>query len=220
METEKLYANSALIVVAIFAFAQVSYTLSSYQIHELEVDALCNVYRVVDGDTLRCKLVEMSEKFLGIGPDLRVRLADVNAPELRPYIEPGALEALKRLEELVFEKTVALDIDDHGVTDRYGRVVAIVLAPWNDTHWVNVNLLLVIEGLASIWEHDNEWRLADTPLFVQLGMDDRVKDGGTNVLSSLGAQGLLELLLSGALVLFFVKLVLISRRRPRKFPRL
>ncbi len=219
MEMKKLYANTALIVLAILLLAQISYTSSASRTHALEVDALCYVYRVVDGDTLWCKLVEISEKFAGLGPELKVRLADVNAPELRPEREPGALEAMERLGELVYEKTVALDIDDRGITDRYGRVVAIVLAPWNDTHWVNVNLLLVREGLARIWEHDNEWRLVDTPLFVQLGVNDRVKERWTDALSLPGARGLLGLLLSGALVLFFVKLVLIYRRRTRWFPR-
>ncbi|MEB3787224.1 MAG: hypothetical protein GSR78_00550, partial [Desulfurococcales archaeon] len=59
-----------------------------------------------------------------------------------------------------------LDIDDVYVFDRYGRIIAVVLAPYNSSHLVNVNLMLVSRGLAEVWEHDNEWVISETPLYV------------------------------------------------------
>ena len=134
----------------------------------LEVDAYCFVERVVDGDTFWCRVEELLDASLGLreGESYRVRLADINAPELRPEPEPGALEATRALSSLTLGEAVALDIDDVGVTDRYGRLVAVVIAYHNETHGVNVNKLLVAQGLAKVWEHDNEWILEETPLYI------------------------------------------------------
>jgi endonuclease YncB( thermonuclease family) len=132
----------------------------------LELDAYCRVTKVIDGDTFKCVILESPSGLVRVGLEYRVRLADINAPELRPVPEEGAVEALRALEDLVGGRVVALDIDDIKAFDRYGRVVAVVMAPHNETHLVNVNRLLVERGLARLWEHENEWRLLETPLYV------------------------------------------------------
>ena len=141
----------------------------------IEVDATCSVVRVIDGDTFVCVLTEVSDGFESLQPGLevRVRLADINTPELRPEPEPGALEATSMLASLLRNGTVYLDIDDFHVYDKYGRVIAVVLAPYNSSHLVNVNKLLISEGLADVWEHDNQWNIMETPLYVpaQPGQD-------------------------------------------------
>ncbi|MEB3787217.1 MAG: thermonuclease family protein, partial [Desulfurococcales archaeon] len=139
--------------------------LAAYGQPGLEVDASCIVTRVIDGDTFSCILSEVYSTGLeGLRPGMeaRVRLADINAPELRPEPEPGAVKATSMLSSLLQNETVYLDIDDMYVFDRYGRIVAVALVPYNGTHLVNVNLLLVSRGLAEVWEHDNEWVISET----------------------------------------------------------
>jgi len=90
-----------------------------------------------------------------------LRLADINAPELGTAEGRRSLDALRGLVE---GRTVYLDIDDVDVTDRYGRLVAVVYVGFNETHLLNVNKWLLDEGLAWLWDHPNEfnpalWRL-------------------------------------------------------------
>lgn len=66
------------------------------------------VVAVKDGDTV---------EVMRAGKAVRVRLAEVDAPESR---QPYGAQAKKFLSELVFAKTVAVAVTD---TDRYGRLV-------------------------------------------------------------------------------------------------
>ncbi|MEB3860582.1 MAG: thermonuclease family protein [Desulfurococcales archaeon] len=143
--------------------------LAALAAQTLEVDAYCLVERVIDGDTIRCRVERILDPSLGVveGETYSVRLADIDAPELRPSPEPGSREALGLLSSLVLGERVALDIDDLRVTDKYGRLVAIVIAYYNETHGVNANRLLVSVGLAETWEHENEWILGETPLYIE-----------------------------------------------------
>lgn len=177
----------------------------------IEADVSCRVVKVVDGDTLNCIVRSVSAPQLGLGGELRVRLADINAPELRPRAEPGGREAYEFLLNLVSGRIVVLDVDDKHVFDKYGRVVAILLAPHNETHWVNVNLLMVERGLARVWEHDNQWRLMETPLYVRLDHTATLSDD-----SNLDLQSLITLAVSGLLILAFVKLAITTLRRRRR----
>jgi len=54
-------------------------------------------------------------------------------------------------------KVVYLDIDDFHIIDKYGRIVAVVYSPYNETHRVNLNQLLLIEGYAEAKEYHNEF---------------------------------------------------------------
>lgn len=98
------------------------------------------VSRIIDGDT-----------FDAISGD-RIRLADVNAPEVG---QPGANEATNALISLVGGKTVYLDIDDISRIDQHGRLVCVVYVKYNSTHVENVNRALLVEGVAEIWDFKN-----------------------------------------------------------------
>jgi endonuclease YncB( thermonuclease family) len=95
---------------------------------------------VIDGDTF-----DTAEGY-------RIRLADVNAPEID---ETGYLESAEYLELLVEDKTVCLDIDSISVTDPYGRYVCLVFVEYNSTHYMNVNQALVSGGYAEVDDYTN-----------------------------------------------------------------
>lgn len=102
------------------------------------------VTKVVDGDTFDVE---------GFG---RVRLADVDAPEMDT---PGGKAAKFFAETMLLGETVQLDVDDIGGKDRYGRwvCVAYVEDPKTGT-LVNFNSMLVTSGYAVVKDFkDNEF---------------------------------------------------------------
>jgi len=108
------------------------------------VEEHCGVVtRVVDGDT-----------FYVSGLPERVRLADVDAPELSTAEGQRAKAAL---EALTLGRRVCLDIDDLYKTDRYGRFIAVAYLDYNETHWLNVNQWLVERGYAAYVDYPNEF---------------------------------------------------------------
>ena len=117
-------------------------TAESIQIEGAEVDLVATVYKVVDGDTF--------DAF----PSGRVRLADINAPELG---EEGGQEAKEALINLVLNKKVYLDVDDLYVMDRYNRLICVVFVDYNSTHVLNVNKWLIESGYAQITDYENEF---------------------------------------------------------------
>jgi len=166
------------------------------------VDALAFTKRVVDGDTIIVEVLEVyGEGFKGYeGVEVRVRLADINAPELGTVEGRRSLEALRKLVE---GRTVYLDIDDVDVTDKYGRLVAVVYLGFNETHLLNVNKWLLEERLAQLWDHPNEfnpalWRLyvACTPPISKTVVEPREPRGAliTSTAAIIAAIGALLLL--------------------------
>ena len=97
---------------------------------------------MVDGDTFDVE---------GIG---RIRLADVNTPEIDT--EEGK-EAKEYVKGLCYGKKIYLDIDDIHITGKYDRIVAVVYVPYNETHYVNLNQLLLKEGYAEARDYPNEF---------------------------------------------------------------
>jgi len=91
-----------------------------------------------------------------------IRLADVDTPE-RGYW--GYSEATDALSELIYNKRVYLDVDDHSGTDRYGRYVCLVYADYSATQYINVNKALLVRGVAVVDDYYNnefspyEWTL-------------------------------------------------------------
>ena len=100
------------------------------------------VIKVVDGDTFDVE---------GIG---RIRLADVNTPEMD---SKEGREAKEYVKGLCYHEKVYLDIDDLYVTGKYGRIIAVVYVPYNETHYVNLNQLLLQEGYAEARDYRNEF---------------------------------------------------------------
>ncbi len=104
------------------------------------------VVSVYDGDTCRVDLD------LGFGVWIRrekIRLARINAPELRGSERPRGLEARDYLRKLVLNKNIILQT----LKDRKGKYGRYLGELWleQDGRWINVNDLLVKEGLAGYW---------------------------------------------------------------------
>lgn len=102
------------------------------------------VTNVVDGDTLDVE---------GFG---RVRLADVDAPEMDT---PGGRAAKFFAETWLLDETVYLDVDDLGGKDKYGRWVCIAYIEDPETGTpINFNSMLVTSGHAVVKDFkDNEF---------------------------------------------------------------
>lgn len=96
--------------------------------------------KVVDGDTIDV-VVDLGFK---LSMHMRLRLARLNAPEVRGEEKKAGLETKRQLKENI---TKNLIISTHK-TGKYGRYVAEVWAGKND-RWVNVNDWLLETGLAS-----------------------------------------------------------------------
>jgi micrococcal nuclease len=100
-----------------------------------ETDMTTVVNWVIDGDTFNVTAGE------------RIRLADIDAPELG---QTGYAAAKNLLISLAYNKTVYLDIDDISRTDPYGRLVCVAFVDYNSTHVKNINKALLTEGVAII----------------------------------------------------------------------
>jgi methylphosphotriester-DNA--protein-cysteine methyltransferase len=107
----------------------------------IHIDAIAECVNIIDGDTF-----ELSNGDL-------IRLADVDAPEQG---HTGFQESFDALKSLIFGKAIYLDIDDiYGTTlegegDRYVCVVYL-------GNGLNINLELLNEGYASLYDHKNEF---------------------------------------------------------------
>ncbi len=127
---------------------------------EASIVSLVEVIRVVDGDTI---VVKGMEGFRA-GEEFRVRLADIDAPEMST---PEGRIAKDRLTDMLRGKDPVLDIDTKYIYDRYGRVVAVVYTVDGSGGMytlTNINMLLVEEGYATYRDYDNSfnpysWRL-------------------------------------------------------------
>ncbi len=144
----------------------------------VDVDALCIVTRVIDGDTVDVVIVRVfDEKYSMLsGREVRVRFADINAPEIYTTEDKAAKDFLY---SLVQGKYVYLDIDDLYVYDRYGRIVAVVYLPVNNTTLLNVNLYLVVKGYAEITDYPNEFYPATWKLYIEENTTTSQKQSAT-----------------------------------------
>ncbi len=141
----------SLVVLLILGIAYISQTHVSTQ--SFEIDTICELRRVVDGDTI--------DTF----PCGRIRFADINAPEI--YTLEGE-KAMQALEDVLsrYGPKLYLDVDDIYVIDRYNRIVAVVYVRYNSTHLLNINLWMVINGYAEITDYYNEFNPYRWSLYV------------------------------------------------------
>lgn len=129
---------------------------------------------VVDGDTFDVTEVVYFEQELAVrinSTRFRVRLADINAPELGT---PEGDMSKRALTQLVGEHKghVCLDIDNLRTFDRYGRVIAVAYLRINETHFLNLNKWLLANGYANVWNFtDNEFDPAAWELFVVFSLE-------------------------------------------------
>ena len=117
-----------------------------------EVNLASRVTQITDGDTFR---IETGD---------RVRMADIDTPEVN---EQGYREAKEFLSALIYNKTAYLDVDDVYRSDSYGRLVCVVYVEYNSTHMINANKALLAEGLARLYDHQNEFSPSSWDLFVR-----------------------------------------------------
>lgn len=116
-----------------------------------EVDAKGTTYHIVDGDTYDMTEIE------------RVKLADINSPELG---QNGSIEAKNYLISLIYNETIYLDIDDVYITDPYNNTIGVCYVRINITHCLNVNKALLFYGYALLFDYmSNEFNPSDWVLY-------------------------------------------------------
>lgn len=158
---------STLILFMLFMILSLQAWAESQADSPYALEVYGTVIRVVDGDTLDVRVISVyKDKYLSFnGSTIRVRLADINAPELGT---PEGEEAKWALTSLVYGRSVYLDIDDLHIYDQYGRVVAVAYLPINSTHLLNINLWLVLNRYAEIRDYPNEFKPSSWTLYIAL----------------------------------------------------
>ena len=105
---------------------------------------LANVVSVYDGDTIRADID------LGLSTwvkNEKIRLARINAPELRGSEREAGLKSRDYLRELILKKEVMLQT----IKDRKGKYGRYLAEIWleREGEWINVNDLMVDLGYAA-----------------------------------------------------------------------
>lgn len=107
-----------------------------------------HVVSVYDGDTLRA---DVDLGFFTWIKNEQFRLARIDTPEIRGSERPEGLVARDRLRELVLDCDVIIETEKKG---KYGRYIAEVFLETDDGTLLNVNDLLLDEGLAAPVDYD------------------------------------------------------------------
>jgi len=127
-----------------------------------ENDMTTVVNWVIDGDTFNVTSGD------------RIRLADIDAPELE---ENGYNDARDLLISFIYGKTIYLDIDDILRTDPYGRLICVAFVDYNSTHVKNINKALLIENVVIIQNFtNNEFNPNTWTLYVSKILVPEIKD--------------------------------------------
>lgn len=146
----------------LFLVITVSSTSGLLNVSSPKFDLLSQTTHIVDGDTF------------DIAAGYRIRLADVDTPEQGEY---GYEQAGNYLNQMIFGKTVYLDVDDIYMWDTTGeRLVCVVYVSYNVTHYLNVNKALLAKDYAVVWDHDNEFNPATWSLYVLKVSQDTIKN--------------------------------------------
>jgi len=113
-------------------------------------EGIGRVTKVVDGDTIDVQLQSHDSRISE--ETIRVRLADLNSPEMStPQGPPAKAYTTKWLQSSI----VSLDLDDRTGKDPYGRWVAMVYLQKPDGTLENFNKMLVEAGQACVWDFSN-----------------------------------------------------------------
>ena len=135
------------LTLVVISFSVYYVLVQSYSLH---FEKITYASFIQDGDTFQTSAGDW------------IRLADVDTPERGDW---GYYEATDVLSDLIYNKRVYLDVDDHSVTDPYGRYVCLVYADYSATHYINVNQALLTRGVAVVDDYYNnefspyEWTL-------------------------------------------------------------
>jgi micrococcal nuclease len=101
--------------------------------------------RVIDGDTI---VVDIDLGFAIWRHEERLRLADINAPEIKGAERPAGLKAKAALEQLLYPGRELFIRTEKDKSDSFGRWIAHV---YTDTNYVND--WLILEGHATYKEY-------------------------------------------------------------------
>ncbi len=181
MTIRKIIVIPLLLLLALF---------TAQSVMSAEIERTATVASVHDGDTFTLTTGE------------KVRLADLNAPELG---DTGADEATDYLRSLVNQKTVYLDVDDKYETDSFGRLVCVVYVSHNSTHYLNVNEALISGGYVEARNYDNEFNYNSFVLYLS-------KTGGSYPESESGSS-LVTIAVVGIIALAIALVVIGKVRR-------
>ena len=102
-----------------------------------------HVVSVYDGDTLRA---DVDLGFFTWIRNEQFRLARLDTPEIRGDERAEGLIARDRLRELVLDRDVVIETEKKG---KYGRYIAEIFLESEDGSLVNVNDMMLDEGLAA-----------------------------------------------------------------------
>lgn len=143
-----------LIILVLLALLLPALTLASPD------EAIGKVTHVVDGNTFDVQLQSHNSRIAV--DNIRIRLADVDSPELGAS---GGDQARDYAYQWLQDRKVYLDLDDKTGKDQYDHWVAVVYlanpdGSLNTTQ--NFNRMLVDSGNACVWDFtDNEFKPAD-----------------------------------------------------------
>lgn len=175
------------------------------EIQQYGIEVYGAVVKIVDGDTIDVRIFSVyKDRYSSLnGTVIRVRLADINAPELGT---PEGEEAKRVLASILSGKYVYLDIDDLYIYDRYGRIVAIVYLPINTTHLLNINLWLVQKGYARAIDYPNEFNPSTWKLYIVLRSNESREDRGSEIYTIYIALVVIVAALITAIMVYLLKL--------------
>jgi endonuclease YncB( thermonuclease family) len=109
----------------------------------IEIEQSGTVSWIVDGDTFD----------INNGAQ-RIRPADIDAPERN---EIGYNSSKWYLKDLIFSKTIYLDVSTLNGVDDGGRLICLVYLDYNSTHYLNVNKQIAQSGHALIKDYTNDF---------------------------------------------------------------
>lgn len=136
MNNKKIFAHLIPITVFLFTCNLFFACGSSY----VEIDLTSTVNWVYDGDSFRLSSGE------------EIRLADIQTPEENA---PGYYAAKNFTFNLIYGKTVYLDVDGLTRNDTYGRLICLAYISYNSTHYMNINKALLENNYAIIYDYTN-----------------------------------------------------------------
>lgn len=105
----------------------------------------CIINNVIDGDTV---IADIDLGFKTWLHNARIRFSGINTPEIRGNEREDGLVSKHFVSAFLEGKPTIIKVLDKA--DKYGRILAIIYVFDNDT-WVNLNELLVSEGLAKVY---------------------------------------------------------------------
>jgi endonuclease YncB( thermonuclease family) len=135
-----------------------------------EIDAICTLDHVVDGDTIWVKCIAGFKE----GERFKVRFADIDAPEM----DSDEGKASKTfLEDFIKNATyLFLDVDDKYTYDKYGRVIAIVylLFGLDPVEFINLNYYMASNKMAEWVDYHNSWHPGELNLIERMSIPEEL----------------------------------------------